>query len=238
MFKEEKQNKIFGRRKGKKLSNLQQKNLNKYLNDFSIFPNDNQNKAKLKKINPYNLFHDLKIMDIRLEIGFGMGDFLFEKALSLPNVGFIGCEIFENGVASLLNKIIKYKISNLRIHFGNCLDLIYNLNLSTLNEIYVLFPDPWPKNKHKKRRFFNENNAFYLCSLLEKNGTINIATDIDDYAAQILGIMKKKKNFDLINSNLFQNEISNTRNFNTKYEKKAIDSGRNTNYLIFKKKYE
>ena len=108
MFKEEKQNKIFGRRKGKKLSNLQQKNLNKYLNDFSIFPNDNQNKAKLKKINPYNLFHDLKIMDIRLEIGFGMGDFLFDKALSCPNVGFIGCEIFENGVASLLNKIIKY----------------------------------------------------------------------------------------------------------------------------------
>ena len=73
---------------------------------------------------------------------------------------------------------------------------------------------------------------------IKKNGTINIATDIDDYAAQILGIMKKKKNFDLINSNLFQNEISNTRNFNTKYEKKAIDSGRNTNYLIFKKKYE
>ena len=155
MFKEDKQNKIFGRRKGKKLSNLQQKNLDKYINEFSIFPSDNDNIPKLKKINPYNLFHDLKIMDIRLEIGFGMGDFLFEKALSFPNVGFIGCEIFENGVASLLNKIIKYKISNLRIHFGNCLDLIYNLNLSTLNEIYVLFPDPWPKNKHKKRRFFN-----------------------------------------------------------------------------------
>ena len=234
MFKEEKQNKIFGRRKGKKLSNLQQKNLDKYLNDFSIFPNDNENIAKLRKINPYNLFHDLKIMDIRLEIGFGMGDFLFDKALSCPNVGFIGCEIFENGVASLLNKIIKYKISNLRIHFGNCLDLIYNLNLSTLNEIYVLFPE----NKHKKRRFFNENNALYLCSLLKKNGTINIATDIDDYAAQIIGIMKKKKNFDLINSNLIQSKIANTKNFNTKYEKKAIDSGRNTNYLIFKKTYE
>ena len=73
---------------------------------------------------------------------------------------------------------------------------------------------------------------------IKKNGTINIATDIDDYAAQILGIMKKKKDFDLINSNLSQSKIANTRNFNTKYEKKAIDSGRNTNYLIFKKKYE
>ena len=128
MFKEDKQNKIFGRRKGKKLSNLQQKNLDKYINEFSIFPSDNHNIPKLKKINPYNLFHNLKITDIRLEIGFGMGDFLFDKALSCPNVGFIGCEIFENGVASLLNKIIKYKIFNLRIHFGNCLDLVHNLN--------------------------------------------------------------------------------------------------------------
>ena len=59
MFKEDKQNKIFGRRKGKNLSNLQKKNLNKYLNDFSIFPNDNENTGKLKKKNPYNLFHDL-----------------------------------------------------------------------------------------------------------------------------------------------------------------------------------
>ena len=62
MFKEDKQKKIFGRRKGKKLSNLQQKNLDKYLNEFSIFPRDNDNIAKLKKINPYDLFHDLKII--------------------------------------------------------------------------------------------------------------------------------------------------------------------------------
>ena len=78
MFKEDKQNKIFGRRKGKNLSNLQKKNLNRYLKDFSIFSNDNDNIDKLKNINPYNLFHDLKTMDIRLEIGFGMGDFLFD----------------------------------------------------------------------------------------------------------------------------------------------------------------
>ena len=94
MFKEDKQNKIFGRRKGKNLSNLQKKNLNRYLKDFSIFSNDNDNIDKLKKINPYNLFHELKTKDIRLEIGFGMGDFLFDKALSCPKVGFIGCEIY------------------------------------------------------------------------------------------------------------------------------------------------
>ena len=108
-------------------------------------------------------------------------------------------------------------LKNLQVFHLNIQDLLPFIPNNYLQEIRIYFPDPWPKNKHKKRRFFNENNAFYLCSLLEKNGTINIATDIDDYAAQILGIMKKKKNFDLINSNLFQNEISNTRTFNTKY---------------------
>ena len=165
-----------------------------------------------------------------------MGDFLFEKALAHPNVGFVGCAVFENGVASLLAKIIKFRIKNIRIHFGNCLDLIHNFNCLTLNKIYILFPDPWPKNKHKKRRFFNENNSTYLCSLLKKNGTISIATDIEDYANQILGIMQSKNNFNFIDSNFFQTERKIKQNLDTKYQQKALKFGRKINYLNFKKK--
>ena len=234
MTEECKQYKIFGRRKGKKLSNLQKENLNNYINDFSIFKTNDDGVLSLRKINPKELFNGIE--DIRLEIGFGMGDFLFEKALAYPNVGFVGCEVFENGVASLLAKIIKFKINNIRIHFGNCLDLIHNFNYSTLNKIYILFPDPWHKTKHKKRRFFNENNAMYLCSLLKKNGTINIATDIEDYANKILGIMQKKDNFSYIDSIFFNAEKKIKKNFNTKYEQKALKVGRKINYLIFKKK--
>ena len=233
MTEEGKQHKIFGRRKGKNLSNLQKENLNEYINDFSIFKT-NDGVPNLRQIDPKDLFDGLK--DIRLEIGFGMGDFLFEKALAHPNVGFVGCEVFENGVASLLAKIIKFKINNIRIHFGNCLDLIHNFNYSSLNKIYILFPDPWPKTKHKKRRFFNENNAMYLCSLLKKNGTISIATDIEDYACQILGIMQSKDNFNYIDSNFFQTKKNFKKNFDTKYEQKALKFGRKINYLIFKKR--
>ena len=229
-------NKIFGRRKSKNLSNLQKKNLSSYINDFSVFQKSNNENFNLKKINPNELFDDFN--DIRLEIGFGMGDFLFDRALLYPNVGFIGCEVFENGVASLLSKIVKLKINNIRIHFGNCLDLIHNFNNMTLNKIYILFPDPWPKSKHKKRRFFNETNAIFLCSLLKKNGTMNIATDVEDYANQILGIMKKINNFDYVASNFFQSDINVKKNFTTKYGQKALKLGRETNYLIFKKKYE
>ena len=106
----------------------------------------------------------------------------------------------------------------------------------------------YTKEHNYLKKHINENESISLprrlfhiitsLDLLKKNGTINIATDIDEYAAQILGIMEKKKNFDLINSNLFQSKIANTWNFNTKYEKKAINSGRKTNYLIFKKKNE
>ena len=236
MTEEGKQYKIFGRRKGKKLSNLQKENLNNYINDFSIFKTNDDGVLNLRKINPEELFDGIE--DIRLEIGFGMGDFLFQKALAHPNVGFLGCEVFENGVASLLAKIIKFKINNIRIHFGNCLDLIHNFNYLTLNKIYILFPDPWRKTKHKKRRFFNENNAMYLCSLLKKNGTISIATDIEDYAYQILEIMQKKDNFNYIDSNFVQTENKLKKNIDTKYEQKALKFGRKINYLIFKKKHD
>ena len=115
MTEEGKQYKIFGRRKGKSLSNLQKEYFKNYINDFSIFKTNDDGALNLRKINPKELFDGIE--DIRLEIGFGMGDFLFEKALAHPNVGFVGCEVFENGVASLLAKIIKFRISNIRIHF-------------------------------------------------------------------------------------------------------------------------
>ena len=233
MTENDKQYKIFGRRKGKNLSNLQKENLNNRMDDYSIFKTNDDGVLNLRKINPNELFDGIE--DIRLEIGFGMGDFLFEKALAHPNVGFLGCEIFENGVASLLTKIIKFKINNIRIHYGNCLDLIHNFNYLSLNKIYILFPDPWPKTKHIKRRFFNENNAMYLCSLLKKNGTISIATDIEDYANQILRIMQSKDDFNYIDSNFFQTEKKIKKNLDTKYQQKALKFGRKINYLNFKK---
>ena len=228
-------NKIFGRRKGKKLSILQIENLRKYIDNFSIFQKRIDGTFKLKKINPRELFDNLD--DIRLEIGFGMGDFLFEKASSYPKVGFVGCEIFENGVSSLLSKILKYKIKNIRIHFGNCIDLVQNLEFQTLNNIYILYPDPWPKTKHKKRRLFNHTNATDLCSLLKKKGTLNIATDVEDYAEQVSKIMQKMENFNKLNSKILISKSKHIKEFNTKYEKKAYNCGRKTNYLIFEKNY-
>ena len=106
-----------------------------------------------------------------------MGDFLFEKALAHPNVGFVGCEVFENGVASLLAKIIKFRISNIRIHFGNCLDLIHNFNCLTLNKIYILFPDPWPKTRHAKRRIFSPSMLNKLAFCLKPGGSLRFASD-------------------------------------------------------------
>ena len=190
-----------------------------------------ENKVSETDLNEYK-----EIMDIRLEIGFGMGDFLFDKALSCPNVGFIGCEIFENGVASLLNKIIKYKISNLRIHFGNCLDLIYNLNLSTLNEIYVLFPDPWPKNRHAKRRLITSDFLIKLHNTLKENSEIHIATDSTIYVRFILNSIHKCKDYFLwVNQSKTNLGIKDYFDIETKYYKKAINSQRKPSLFILRK---
>ena len=155
MTEEGKQYKIFGRRKGKSLSNLQKEYFKNYINDFSIFKTNDYGALNLRKINPKELFDGVE--DIRLEIGFGMGDFLFEKALAHPNVGFVGCEVFENGVASLLAKIIKFRISNIRIHFGNCLDLIHNFNClptSNSSDEKVELVTAWPPTDRMSRWVF------------------------------------------------------------------------------------
>ena len=104
----------------------------------------------LRKINPKELF----IEDIRLEIALVWEILFTEKAFKLCRyLRFVGCEVFENGVASLLAKIIKFRISNIRIHFGNCLDLIHNFNCLTLNKIYILFLIPGQKINTKKEDF-------------------------------------------------------------------------------------
>ena len=127
MFEENKQNKIFGRRKGKNLSNLQKENLIKYLNDFSIFPSHDDNKAKFKKINPYNLFHDLKIMDIRLEIGFGMGDSLLDFADKHPAQFWVGVEVYHACVESVIWRAKANDLQNIALCIGDIFEILPKL---------------------------------------------------------------------------------------------------------------
>ena len=226
-------NKVFGRRKGKRLSWRQKENIKLHLSKYSIFNSYADGSFELDKIDLKKLFGDLD--GFELEIGFGMGDFLFQKAMAQSTTGFLGCEVFENGVASLLTRIEEAKLRNVFIHPGNCIDLLDNLRGANLNTIHLLFPDPWPKNRHHKRRFLTTENIDKICLALKKGGSIFIATDIEEYANQISLIMDKRSDFEAEEFSIKEFKAPLGAEFQTKFERKAFASDRLPKYMIFKR---
>lgn len=116
-----------------------------------------------------------------LEIGFGGGEHLAHMAANNPDVGIIGCEPFVNGVASLLAHIDERGLTNVRIWDDDARDLLPVLPDAAFEKIFILHPDPWPKARHHKRRFINEENLTTLARLLIDGGEFRFAHDHMDY---------------------------------------------------------
>lgn len=115
---------------------------------------------------------------IWLEIGFGGGEHLAEQAKRNPDIGFIGCEPFENGVASLLDHMDRAQLSNVRIFPNDARVLLKALPDSVVDRVFVLFPDPWPKARHAERRFIGPENLESLARVLSVGGELRVATDV------------------------------------------------------------
>src|SRR5688572_14794565 len=97
------------------------------------------------------------LAEIWLEIGFGGGEHLLAQARAHPGVGLVGCEAFVNGVAKVLGVLAREDIPNLRIWDGDAAELIRLMRPGSLGRVYLLYPDPWPKRRHRKRRFFSSD---------------------------------------------------------------------------------
>jgi tRNA (guanine-N7-)-methyltransferase len=121
-----------------------------------------------------------------LEIGFGGGEHLAAQAACNPETLYIGCEPYVNGVAKLLVQIDQQKLRNIRIHMGDARQLVQQLDVAVLDEIFVLFPDPWPKTKQQKRRLVNAQTLAMLARAHRLEGRLLLATDHEDYAAWML----------------------------------------------------
>ncbi len=168
-----------------------------------------------------------------LEIGFGFGDFLFNYAKKNINKNFYGYEPHINGIAHLLQLLAKEELSNIKISSADIRMEINNFVDKFFDEIYILFPDPWPKSKHFKRRLINVNFLDdMLANKLKKSAKIIIATDHDAYKTWILANILQSKKFiwDAESKSDWQNFPSDW--YETKYQKKAIKEGRIPN--IFK----
>ncbi|MGZ3304557.1 MAG: tRNA (guanosine(46)-N7)-methyltransferase TrmB [Asticcacaulis sp.] len=120
--------------------------------------------------------------DLWLEIGFGGGEHLAQQARTHPGVTIIGCEPFLNGVGSLLRYIEEDALPNVRILSGDARPLLDKLPDGRLSRIFLLFPDPWPKSRHHKRRFIQRDTVAAFARVLKPDGRVRFATDWADYA--------------------------------------------------------
>ncbi len=133
-------------------------------------------------LDPASLFPH-PVTEIWLEVGFGGGEHLAEQAAAYPLVGMIGCEVFRNGIASLLGHISTNALENIRIFHEDARLLLPALPEASLARVFVLFPDPWPKRSHAERRFVGPANLDAVARLLKDGGELRVASDDPTYAA-------------------------------------------------------
>lgn len=171
---------------------------------------------------------------ISLEMGFGGGEHLAAKAAQNPHHGFIGIEAFENGVASLLEHITRHALSNIRIYNDDGRPFLRALKPESLDQIFVLFPDPWPKKRHHKRRLLQVPFLKQLYHLLKPNGTLFIATDHEEYALFIHDALGCMTEFGPIPDLSFF-AIRPPDMPPTRYEQKGVNAGRISHYFQLKR---
>jgi tRNA (guanine-N7-)-methyltransferase len=123
-----------------------------------------------------------------LEIGFGGGEHLAAQAAAHPGIGFIGCEVFDNGVARLVAAVARQGLGNVRIFADDARLLLAALPAQSVERVFILFPDPWPKMRHHKRRLVTAATLDRLAEILADGGELRLATDDPDYLAAMLAL--------------------------------------------------
>ena len=161
-----------------------------------------------------------------IEIGFGNGEILIDSALRNPDDNFIGIEVYESGIGQCLIHLSEKKLSNVRLINEDAKDILnHSFKDQAIDQINIFFPDPWPKKKHHKRRLINQEFILLIGKKLKKNGCINIATDWDDYAEQIIDVFNK--------SNLFKKTNNLRLNLETKFERRGLKLGHKIQKFTF-----
>ena len=180
------------------------------------------------------LFPD-PVDEVRLEIGFGGGEHLVSEARTHPRVGFIGIEPFVNGMAKALAAIAAENLSNVRLHHGDATEVVAWLPPASLARIDLIYPDPWPKRRHWKRRFVQDRSVAALARILRLGGEFRFATDIPDYAAWTLKHFIRSPDFAWSAQRADDWRRPWPGFSGTRYEAKAERQGRVPCYLIFRR---
>ena len=219
---------FYGRRKGHKLRPRQADLLSNLLPKLAL-DLSSPAPADLRTLFP------ISVECVALEIGFGGGEHLVLEAEANPEIGILGCEPFVNGMAKALASIDAMGLRNVRLHRGDALDVIEWLPDGAIVRIDLLYPDPWPKRRHWKRRFVSDAMLARLARILAQGGALRFATDVPDYAEWSL--------LHLIRSPAFAWTAERADDWRkpwqgfpgTRYETKAVLQGRAPCYLVFRR---
>ncbi|HXZ21698.1 MAG TPA: tRNA (guanosine(46)-N7)-methyltransferase TrmB [Pseudolabrys sp.] len=217
---------FFGRRKGHPLKPRQAALFDALLPRLAL------DLARPAPANLHTLFAT-PVNDLRLEVGFGGGEHLIAQARAHPSTGFIGTDAFVNAVAKVLAAIDAHELSNIRLHFGDASELIDWLPDAALSRIDLLYPDPWPKRRHWKRRFVQDDSLKRLARILKKGGELRFATDVADYAAYALVRVLRSQDY-VWTAECADDWRHPWPDFDTtRYEAKAKREGREPAYFVF-----
>jgi tRNA (guanine-N7-)-methyltransferase len=171
--------------------------------------------------------------EVWLEIGFGSGEHLIEQAKANPDVGVVGCEPFLNGVAAALAGLERERLDNVRLRRGDAQALVEAAPDGLFSRVFILYPDPWPKRRHHKRRVIAADMIEALARVMRSGGELRFATDVDDYAGWTLKRFLASPHF-----RWTANRADDWRRpwpgwRTTRYEAKARKEGRGSVYLTF-----
>ena len=220
---------FYGRLKGKTLKQSQKAYLDEDLGTLSPGLVD-------WEANPERTPLDLPALfggrDVWLEIGFGGGEHLVHQARENPGVGIIGAELYINGVAMLLGKIRRAGVDNLAVHPGDARDLMDVLPDQSISRAFLLYPDPWPKARHHRRRFVTPEHLGPLARVMKPGAMLRVATDIPDYVRQTLQEVPRA-GFEWSAERADDWRLPWGDWISTRYEQKALRVGRVPLYLIF-----
>ena len=167
-----------------------------------------------------------------LDIGFGNGHDLFLQAESNPHINFIGVEVYLAGIGALLKRVHDKHLSNVRVINHDAVEIIKGcIDKDSISRVQLFFPDPWPKKKHHKRRIVQLDFLAKIYTILQNEGILHIATDVEDYALHMQDVFNEFNRFEQSSSTKGLHLKRNT----TKFETKGINSGRKIWDLIYLK---
>ena len=218
---------FFGRRKGHKLR-IHQADLIDNLLPHLALDIGSPAPASLTEL------FEAPVGDVRLEIGFGGGEHLIAEAQAFPDIGFIGCEPYVNGMAKILTQIEAHNIGNIRLYAGDAAELLAWAPPASIARLDLIHPDPWPKRRHWKRRFVQDATIAAMARILKPGGEFRFVSDIDDYCAWTLAHLMRAPDFSGPPSAPPTGASRGAGYTMTRYGRKAEREGRVAAYLRFR----